>query len=109
MMLVPEAWEKNPDMFADGVVKFDQTLSLRLDQDAHLIVVAIGENHTLETGFGSSAQAKFQPVAYNNPIFVDVDGGGFSPNGDTLGYDLPVAGLKVDDVKAKLPPETTNP
>lgn len=101
--------EKNPDMFADGVVKFDRTLSLRLDQDAHLIVVAIGENHSLETGFGSSAQAKFQPVAYNNPIFVDVDGGGFSPNGDTLGYDLPVAGLKVDDVKAKLPPEATKP
>lgn len=94
--------EKNPDKFSKGTVKFDQTLKLFLQQDAHLIVVAVGEKHTLVTGFGSSGQAKLQPVAYNNPIFVDVDGGGFEPNGDTLGYDLPVGGLTVDDVKAKL-------
>ncbi len=97
--------EKNPDMFANDVVKFDQTLKLHLDQDAHLIVVAVGEKHTLVTGFGSSGQSKLQPIAYNNPIFVDVDGGGFQPNGDTLGFDLPVGGLTVDDVKAKLPVE----
>lgn len=94
--------EKNPDMFANGTVKFDQAVKLKLQQDAHLIVVAIGEKHTLVKGFGSSGQSKLQPVAYNNPIFVDVDGGGFRPNGDTLGYDLPVGGLTVDDVKAKL-------
>ncbi len=94
--------EKNPDMFASGVVKFDQTLKLNLQQDAHLIVVAVGEKHTLQTGFGSSGQSKLQPIAYNNPIFIDVDGGGFKPNGDTLGYDLPVGGLSVDDVKGKL-------
>lgn len=94
--------EKNPDKFADGGVKFDQSLKLKLQQDAHLIVVAVGEKHTLQTGFGSSGQSKLQPIAYNNPIFVDVDGGGFQPNGDTLGYDLPVGGLTVDDVKAKL-------
>jgi len=97
--------EKNPDMFTDDVVKFDQTLKLHLDQDAHLIVVAIGEKHSLVTGFGSSGQAKLNPIAYNNPIFVDVDGGGFQANGDTLGYDLPVGGLTVDDVKGKLPVE----
>ena len=97
--------EKNPDMFTNDVVKFDQTLKLHLDQDAHLIVVAVGEKHTLVTGFGSSGQSKLQPIAYNNPIFVDVDGGGFQANGDTLGYDLPVGGLTVDDVKAKLPVE----
>ena len=94
--------EKNPEMFADSVVKFDQVLPLDLSEDAHLIVVAIGENHTLETGFGSSRQASIQPVAYHNPIFVDVDGGGFQANGDTLGFELPVAGLQVDDVKDKL-------
>ena len=94
--------EKNPDMFQGNFVKFDQTLKLNLQQDAHLIVVAIGEKHTLQTGFGSSAQSKLQPVAYNNPIFIDVDGGGFQPNGDTLGYDLPVGGLTVDDVKKQL-------
>jgi hypothetical protein len=83
-------------------VRFDQTLKLNLQQDAHLIVVAIGEKHTLVTGFGSSPQSKLQPVAYNNPIFIDVDGGGFRPNGDTLGFDLPVGGLSVDDVRKRL-------
>jgi hypothetical protein len=33
--------------------------------------------------------AEDKPVAVSNPIFVDVDGGGFKPNGDTLG-DLPL-------------------
>ena len=94
--------EKNPEMFADGVVKFDQVLELELTEDAHLIVVAVGENHSLETGFGTSGQAKLQPIAYHNPIFIDVDGGGFQPNGDTLGFDLPVSGIQVDEAKAKL-------
>jgi hypothetical protein len=31
------------------------------------------------------------PIAYTNPIYVDVDGKGFEPNGDTLGHPLPVA------------------
>lgn len=94
--------EKNPELFGDGVVKFDQNLKLSLQQDAHLIVVAVGEGHTLKTGFGSSAQATQMPIAYHNPIFVDVDGGGFKPNGDTLGYDLPVGGLTVDEVRERL-------
>ena len=37
--------------------------------------------------------------AYNNPIFVDIDGGGFKPNGDTLDWTLPVKGLTVEDAK----------
>ncbi len=94
--------KNNPKMFADGVVKFDHTLELDLSEDAHLIVVAVGEGHTLATAFGTSGQAALQPMAYNNPIFVDVDGGGFQPNGDTLGYGLPVGGVKVEDVKAIL-------
>ena len=32
----------------------------------------------------------FHPTAISNPIFVDVDGGGFKANGDTLGHPLPV-------------------
>ena len=32
-----------------------------------------------------------RPVAVSNPIFVDVDGNGFKPNGDSLGA-LPVKG-----------------
>jgi hypothetical protein len=33
---------------------------------------------------------------------VDVDGNGFQPNGDTLGYDLPAGGLTVDEAKRLL-------
>lgn len=94
--------EKNPEMFGKGVVKFDQTLALDLQQDAHLIVVAVGEGHSLKPAFGSSAQYELQPVAYNNPIYVDVDGGGFQPNGDTLGFELPVGSLTVDQVRGRL-------
>ncbi|MDA8909151.1 hypothetical protein N9I65_03140, partial [bacterium] len=89
----------NAEMFGDGTVKFDHTLKLDLSEDAHLIVVAIGENETLQRGFGTSAQASIQPCAYNNPIYVDVDGGGFEPNFDTLGFDLPVTGLSVEKVE----------
>lgn len=94
--------EANAEMFGDGVVKFDHRLELDLGEDAHLIVVAAGEGHSLRTGFGSSAQSEMQPIAYNNPIFIDVDGNGFQPNGDTLGYELPVRGLKVDEVEELL-------
>ena len=92
----------HPDWFKEGVVRFDRAIDVALSEDSHLIVVAIGENHTLATGFGSSTQARWKPAAYNNPIFVDVDGGGFTPNGDTLGWDLPVKGLKVSDIKAMM-------
>jgi hypothetical protein len=30
------------------------------------------------------------PAALTNPVFVDVDGTGFQPNKDTLGFPLPV-------------------
>jgi len=29
-------------------------------------------------------------VAVSNPIFVDVDGDGFAPNGDLLGVEMPL-------------------
>jgi hypothetical protein len=94
--------KSHPDMFGDGVVKFDQTIAVKLKEDAHVIVVAMGEGLSLKTAFGSSGQSKNQPVAYNNPIFVDVDGDGFQPNGDTLGFPLPVKNLKVKDVEKAL-------
>ncbi len=89
----------HPDWFGSGVVKFDRTLKVNLREDAHLIVVAMGENRDLATGFGTSPQSKVRPCAYHNPIFVDVDGGGFKPNGDTLGYDLPVKKLSVSEAR----------
>ena len=81
---------------------FDVGVKVVVEIDSHLIVVAIGENFDLSTGFGSSAQANNRPVAYNNPIFVDVDGGGFTANGDTLGFDLPTKKISVDRAREQL-------
>ena len=90
--------KNNQEMFKDGVIKFDQKIKVNLSQDSHLIVVAYGENFNLKKGYGSSTQSAMNPCAYNNPIFVDVDGGGFKASGDTLGYPLPVQGLTADKV-----------
>ena len=81
----------NPSSFSDGVVKFDQTISVELTSDAHLIVVAIGENFTLGPVMGPQ-RGQAAPAAMSNPIFVDMDGNGFKPNGDTLDAPRPVMG-----------------
>ncbi|MCO6455199.1 MAG: carboxypeptidase regulatory-like domain-containing protein [Pirellulaceae bacterium] len=77
----------HPQMFADGVIKFDQTVPVTLDADAHLIVVAAGEG--LELGPVMGPRGKAMPIAVANPFFVDVDGQGFQPNGDQLDVPLP--------------------
>ena len=92
----------NEKMFREGSVRFDETLEIELEEDAHIIVVAIGEKADLALWFGTSGQAGIRPCAYNNPIFIDTDGNGFQPNGDTLGYDLPVGRLSVQKVEALL-------
>jgi hypothetical protein len=89
----------HPAWFGTGVVKFDRSLDIALQQDAHLIVVATGENSDLSLGYGTSPQAKTKPFAFHNPIFADVDGGGFTPNGDLLDWPLPVKKLSVEDVR----------
>lgn len=94
--------ETHPQMFQDGVVKFDHKLRIPLQKDAHLIVVALHETGDMKTGFGTSDYAKMRPCAYNNPIYVDVDGGGFQPNGDTLGFELPAMGITADQARARL-------
>ena len=91
--------KSHPEFFADGVVKFDRLINVPLTEDAHLIVVACGESFDLKTGYGTSPQAKQRPCAYNNPIFVDVDGGGFTPNGDTLDFALPVKKITVPEAR----------
>ncbi len=92
----------HPDMFKTGAVKFEESIKVPLQEDAHLIVVAIGENSTLVGGYGTSDQAKMHPCCYNNPIYVDVDGHGFKANGDTLGFEIPVMGISADVAKEKL-------
>ncbi|MCP5519533.1 MAG: CehA/McbA family metallohydrolase [Verrucomicrobiales bacterium] len=91
--------QTHPDRFGDGVVKFDATVPVSLTEDTHLIVVACGEHSDLSLGYGTSPQAAIRPCAYNNPIFVDVDGSGFAPNGDRLGWPLPVKQLSVEEAR----------
>ena len=79
---------KNPGMFREGIVGFEETVRVTLQQDAHLIVVAIGEDSNLQLGWGLNPYGEMHPVAYTNPIFVDVDRDGFEANGDTLGHPL---------------------
>ena len=76
------------DKFDDGVVKFEQSIELELDRDAHLIVATIGEGLKLGKVMGPD-HAEDEPVAFTNPVFVDVDGDGFKPNGDLLGLPFP--------------------
>lgn len=65
-------------------------------------VVATHEGMDLSTGYGTSDQSKLHPCAYNNPIFVDVNGGGFQANGDMLGYPLGVGNLSLEEAKKLL-------
>jgi hypothetical protein len=81
---------KNADLFADGVVKFDRTLDLDLPADAHVVVVTGHSARTLQPVF-EGYDGEHQPAAVSNPIFVDVDGGSFEANKDTLGHPLPVS------------------
>ncbi len=81
--------EANGDYFGDGVIKFDREIPLTLDEDAHIIVATIGENSSLSPVMGELPEFRDKPVAVTNPIYLDVDGEGFTPNEDTLGAPLP--------------------
>jgi hypothetical protein len=94
--------QSHPQMFKNGVVKFAEKIHVPLQHDAHLIVVVLDEDGDQKIGYGTSDYAKMRPCAYNNPIYVDADGNGFTPNGDTLGFDLPVGGLNADKARAQL-------
>lgn len=78
-----------PAMFGAGHQKFSREIALSLPSDAHVIVAAAGEGLELGRVCGP-VQGKAMPIAVSNPIFIDVDGGGFTPNGDPLGLPLPV-------------------
>lgn len=80
---------EDADAFGNGVVKFERRITMTLEQDAHLIVGAIGEGLSLGRVMGDEF-GKMPPVAVSNPIFVDIDGDGFQANGDELDHPLPV-------------------
>ena len=87
---------KHPEMFKSGVIRFDQTVSVKVQRDEHLIVVATGENSDISKAWGLSPVGQMHPVAFTNPIYVDVDRSGFQANGDTLGYPLMTAAARGD-------------
>jgi hypothetical protein len=91
--------QSHPDWFGNGIVKFERDIPVPLSEDAHLIVVAYGENFDLALGYGSSDQARLKPCAYNNPIFVDVGGGGFRASGDLLEYPLMTKRYTVEQAR----------
>ncbi len=71
-------------MFADGVVKFQQTIDVPLLEDSHLIVIVAGEGLQLGRVMGPE-HGLTMPIAVTNPIYVDIDNDGFQPNRDLLG------------------------
>ncbi len=83
----------NADAFSKDVVRFERRIPLEFREDTHVIVVATGENLQLGPIMGPE-HGRDHPTAISNPIYVDADGGGFKPNGDTLGHPLPVKGGK---------------
>jgi hypothetical protein len=75
----------HPRLFSNRSVRFEHELELpSLAEDTHFIVATIGEGLTLGEVMGSD-RGQLPPVAVSNPIFVDIDGGGFQPNQDDLG------------------------
>ena len=77
----------HPAMFHQDTVVFEQTIPLMLKSDAHVVVACAGEGSQLGPVAGPD-HGKDMPCAVGNPIFVDVDGDGFKPNGDMLGLPL---------------------
>ena len=85
----------HPKMFADGVEKFNEVIPIQLKADSHLIVIAAGEGLQLGRVMGPRA-GEILPISVSNPIYVDVDGGGFQANGDMLGLPLPMQQSAAD-------------
>ena len=79
----------HPDKFHQATVVFAEDLPLELESDAHLIVACAGEGKEVGPVMGPMF-GKVMPTAVGNPIFVDIGGDGFQPNGDMLGLPLPL-------------------
>lgn len=83
--------KSHPTLFDDSNVRFEYEAEFPQPKvDTHVIVATIGEGLELGPVMGP-ASGSLPPVAVSNPIFIDVNGQGFQPNGDDLGvpFSLP--------------------
>ena len=94
-----EVWDEGPLLRA---VRLSELPPYRAGQALKIEHEGASAYFALATGYGTSGQANIHPTAYNNPIFVDADGAGFTPNGDTLGWPLPVKKPDVAAIKRQL-------
>lgn len=89
--------EKNGELFSlqgqgeHQTQIFEATIPIDLTEDTHIVAVAGGTKSKTGPVVGPSFVNR-PPTAITNPVFVDVDGNGFTPNKDTLGRPLPVKG-----------------
>ena len=79
----------HPELFDNGVLKFDIQIEFKLEYDSHIIVVTGHRTEKLGPVMGPYGGAQ-HPAALTNPVFIDVGGDGFEPNKDTLDHPLPV-------------------
>jgi hypothetical protein len=79
----------HPQLFSDRAQRFTHEVTLPLEKDAHVIVVATDERKEFGEVLGP-LWGRQHPTAISNPIYVDVDSDGFQHNRDTLGQPLPV-------------------
>ena len=75
------------NMFRNGAVKFEAEIAVELTEDTHIIVATAGENLKIGRVQGPRF-GELMPAAVANPIYVDLDGDGFGPNRDNLGFEL---------------------
>jgi len=68
-------------------------ITSNLPAASSVLVVAIAEHSKLGPVMGPK-RGQCKPVAVSNPIWGDINGNGFEPNGDTLDALLPVVAAR---------------
>src|SRR5690606_7640892 len=91
--------ESHPELFSEGSMQFRHHFSFKLKEDTHIIAVASGTffKADLDAVEVISRNKQTQPTAVSNPVFVDVDGGGFQANMDKLGRSLPKGKINISE------------
>jgi hypothetical protein len=81
--------DTHPDLFTKETIRFEKSVELTLQEDAHLVVVT-GHRTELIGDIMGPMWGRQHPTAVSNPVYVDLQGDGFKANKDTLDTPLPV-------------------